>query len=145
MKIRPTKDDYYLNIAEAVTGRSTCLRRNYGAVIVKDDVIISTGYNGAPRGEENCCDIGKCVREEMNIPKGERYELCVAVHAEQNAVINAPRTDMIGARIYIVGKEQDGSYASPAPCLICRRFLKNAGITEWVGRDKDGKVIRKEV
>ena len=128
-----------MGIAEAVLERSTCLRRKYGAVIVNNDQVISTGYNGSPRGEANCCDIGVCERERLNIPKGERYELCVAVHAEQNAVINASRDLMSGGTIYIVGKNvSDGSYASPHPCLICRRFIKNAGIKNVIGL-VDGK------
>lgn len=131
--MRTEKDMYYLNIAKAVALRSTCLRRRYGAVIVKDDEVVSTGYNGSPRGETNCCDIGFCQREAMNIPKGERYELCVAVHAEQNAIISASRREMMGGTIYIVGLENDDSYANPTPCLLCRRFIKNAGITRCVG------------
>lgn len=130
---RIKKDEYYLNIAREVAGRSTCLRRRYGAVIVNNDEIIATGYNGAPRGEPNCIDRGFCKREELNVPKGERYELCVAVHAEQNAIISAARRDMIGGTIYIVGLESDGSYANPAPCVICRRLIANSGITRCVG------------
>lgn len=131
---RVSKDKYYLDIAETVLERSTCLRRKYGAVIVKNDEIISTGYNGACRGESNCNDTGKCRRIELNIPKGERYEECVAVHAEQNAIISASRRDMIGATLYILGKEvSDNSYANPAPCKICARMIKNAGIERVVG------------
>jgi dCMP deaminase len=131
---RVGKDRYYLGIAEATLERSTCLRRRYGAVIVNHDEIISTGYNGAPRGETNCIDTGVCERERLNIPKGERYELCVAVHAEQNAIISAARKHMVGGTIYIVGKEvATGGYANPAPCLICRRMLKNAGIAKCIG------------
>lgn len=131
---RVSKDQYYLDIAKSVTERSTCMRRNYGAIIVKDDEVISTGYNGAPRGEANCCGCGYCQREAMGIPKGERYELCVAVHAEANAIISAARRDMIGATIYIVGIEaKDGSFANPAPCMMCRRLIKNAGIVRCVG------------
>jgi dCMP deaminase len=128
---RINKDEYYLNIAEAVAARSTCLRRQYGAVIVKQDEIIATGYNGAPRGENNCCDIGTCWREEHNIPHGERYEACVSVHAEQNAIISAPRKDMIGAKLYLVGLE-NGKRIEAKPCDICRRLIKNAGIVEVV-------------
>lgn len=136
---RISKDMYYLGMAEAALARSTCLRRHYGAVIVKDDAIISTGYNGSPRGEANCIDTGICERERLNVPKGERYELCVAVHAEQNAIINAPRDRMIGATIYIVGREATtGEYANPAPCMMCRRFIKNAGIVKCIGL-VDGK------
>lgn len=137
---RPEKDDYYLGIAEAVSKRSTCLRRKYGAVIVKNDEIIATGYNGSPRGEMNCCDKGTCKREELNVPKGERYELCVAVHAEQNAIISADRNKMIGATMYITGIENDGSYANPSPCLICEKLIKNAGITDVIGRSSDGGI-----
>ena len=131
---RVKKDKYYLDIAESVTKRSTCLRRQYGAIIVKNDEVISTGYNGAPRGEMNCCDCGFCQRDALGIPKGERYELCVSVHAEANAIISAARRDMIGGTIYIVGIEaKDGSYANPAPCLMCRRLIKNAGIVKCIG------------
>ena len=131
---RISKDMYYLKMAEAALERSTCLRRRYGAVIVKNDEIIATGYNGAPRGEENCIDKDICERERLNIPKGERYELCVAVHAEQNAIISASRQEMVGSTIYIVGKEAStGDYANPSPCMICRRLIKNAGIVRCVG------------
>ena len=115
MAQRMSKDAYYLGIAEAVLQRSTC-------------------YNGAPRGEENCSDCGFCYRESLGIPKGERYELCKSVHAEQNAIISAARRDMIGATIYIVGREvATGEYANPAPCIICRRMIVNAGIVRCVG------------
>ena len=131
---RVSKDMYYLGIAEQVSQRSTCLRRQYGAVVVNNDEIVSTGYNGAPRGEVNCIDCGHCEREANDVPKGERYELCRAVHAEQNAMISASRREMVGGTIYIVGIEaKDGSYANPAPCLICRRMIVNAGITRCVG------------
>jgi len=130
-------DNYFLEIARVVSKRSTCLRRQYGAVIVKDKRIISTGYNGSPVGEENCCDKGYCEREEKNIPAGERYELCHAVHAEQNAIINANPIDMYGATIYIVGTNvKDGSEASGKPCLLCSRMIKNAKIA-YVKRDKN--------
>ena len=101
--MRPEKSHYYMNIAAEVAKRSTCLRRQYGAVIVKDDVIVSTGYNGACRGEANCCDLGICERQRLGVPHGERYELCKAVHAEQNAIINGNRSDMIGADLYVFG------------------------------------------
>lgn len=123
------KDDYYLEIAKAVSKRSTCLRRRYGAVIVKDDEIISTGYNGAARGYPNCCDVGSCWREDNNVPHGERYEMCVAVHAEQNAIISAARKDMIGAKLYLYG-EENGIEIDAKPCLICERMIRNAGISE---------------
>ena len=102
---RISKENYYLNIAETVLERSTCLRRLYGAIIVKNDEIISTGYNGAPRGRANCSDLGYCSREAMKIPRGERYELCRSVHAEANAIISAPRRDMVGGTIYLVGRD----------------------------------------
>lgn len=131
---RISKDEYYLGIAEAVLERSTCLRRNYGVVLVKNDEIISTGYNGSARGEANCIDTGKCARQELGVPAGERYELCVSVHAEQNAIISAGRDRALGSTLYIVGKEHESrNYANPDPCIMCRRFIKNAGITRVVG------------
>lgn len=143
---RPTKDRYYLNIAEEVASRSTCLRRRYGAVIVKNDVIISTGYNGAPRGEENCSDCGYCERERLNIPKGERYELCKSVHAEQNAIISASRDQMLDSTLFIVGIETStGDYANPYPCTICRRLIINAGIARVVGINKCGEIEELDV
>src|SRR5574344_278839 len=108
MNKRPDWDTYFLNIAKAVSMRSTCLRRNYGAVIVDSSkAIVSTGYNGSPVGDINCCDYGKCKREELHVPKGERYELCKAIHAEQNAIINCTKQRMIGSTIYIYGKNTD--------------------------------------
>ncbi len=141
---RPEWTDYFLDIAKAVGRRSTCLRRQYGAIIVKDHIIISTGYNGAPRGESNCIDTGICERERCNVPKGERYELCVAVHAEQNAIINADPVKMQGATIYIVGYNSDGTLASGQPCLLCRRMLCNAMIEKVIYLDTDGSVIEVE-
>jgi len=138
---RVSKTEYYLSIAEKVAERSTCLRRKYGAVIVKNDEIIATGYNGAPRGDKNCCETGECPREKLGVPKGERYELCVAVHAEQNAIISASRQEMLDSTIYIAGKEVNDNYADPKPCLICRRLIKNAGIKNIVGRQKDGSIV----
>lgn len=137
--MRRDKTNYYLDIAETVSERGTCLRRNYGAIIVKNDQIISTGYAGAPRGRKNCCDIGECARNRLAIPRGERYELCRSVHAEQNAIISASREEMLGATLYLVGKEMDGSYVPGAsPCVLCRRFIINAGIeTVIVRRDSD--------
>lgn len=132
--MRISKDEYYLGIAEAVLERSTCLRRKYGVIIVKDDEIISTGYNGSARGEENCIDTGICVRESLNVPAGERYELCVSLHAEQNAIMSAGRNKTMGSTLYIVGKEaKTGEYANPNPCMMCNRFIKNAGIEKVVG------------
>ena len=128
---RIDKKAYYLNIAKAVAARSTCLRRQYGAVIVRDDEIIATGYNGAPRGEANCCDVGTCWREEKEVPHGERYEACRSVHAEQNAIISASRRDMIGATLYLAGFE-GGVRLIPEPCDICRRMIANAGIKQVI-------------
>ena len=129
--MRPNKDDYYLTIAEAVMARSTCLRRKYGAVIVKNDEIIATGYNGSPRGEENCCDINHCMRDFLNIPHGKRYELCCSVHAEANAIISASRRDMQGATLYLASSEPNAE-----PCDMCRRLIKNAGIAKVITREK---------
>lgn len=131
---RVDKRAYYLGIAGEVATRSTCIRRQYGAVIVRSDEIISTGYNGSPRGEANCCDIGECWREDNGIPHGEQYEKCVAVHAEMNAIISASRRDMIGSTLYLVGLE-DGKRIDAKPCDICRRLIVNAGIKEVVTHD----------
>ena len=130
--MRIDKVNYYLDIAEAVAERGTCLRRNFGAVIVKNDEIISTGYVGAPRGRKNCCDLKYCTREKLNIPRGERYELCRSVHAEQNAIISASRRDMIDSTLYLVGKNfEDDKYVENArPCALCKRMIINAGIKE---------------
>ena len=135
--IRRDKINYYLDIAETVLERGTCLRRNFGAIIVKNDQIISTGYVGAPRGRRNCCDIGECMREKMNIPRGERYEMCRSVHAEANAIIHAARPDMIGSTLYLVGKEKSsGEYIREAnPCSMCKRLIINAGIATVIVRD----------
>lgn len=134
---RIDKNNYYLDIAETTLERSTCIRRKWGAVIVKNDEIISTGYNGAPRGRKNCNELGYCMREKLNIPRGERYELCRSVHAEQNAIISAPRKDMIDATLYIVGiNVNDGSYVSKSmPCAMCKRVIINSGIKNIVLRD----------
>lgn len=132
--MRPNKNEYYLNIAAEVAKRSTCLRRQYGAIIVKNDEIIATGYNGAPRVENNCCDMNYCYREAHNIPHGEQYEKCVSVHAEQNAIISARRQDMIGATLYLAGWENETRMApgEAQPCTICWRLIKNAGIKEVI-------------
>lgn len=143
---RPNWDEYFLELAWVVSKRGTCLRRVYGAIIVKDKVIISTGYNGAPRGEANCTDLGVCRRQELNIPSGERYELCRSVHAEQNAIINGSPERMDGATIYIAGIEvNSGELAEAHPCMMCARVIKNAKITELVYRKRDGSIARKKV
>jgi len=141
MDKRTSKDDYYLSIADSVLNRSTCLRRKYGAIIVKADEIISTGYNGAPRGRENCSDLGYCTREHLNIPSGERYELCRSVHAEQNAIISCSRRDMIGSTIYLVGRDaKTSALITAAPCTLCRRFILNAGIERVICRTVDNGI-----
>lgn len=134
---RIDKTNYYLDIAEAALERGTCLRRNFGAIIVKNDEIISTGYTGAPRGRKNCCDLNYCLREKMNVARGERYELCRSVHAEQNAIISASRDKMIGADLYLVGKDyKTGEYVKGAsPCMLCKRFVINAGIKRVIARE----------
>ena len=139
---RPTWDEYFIKIAEVVASRSTCMRRRYGAVIVKDRVIVSTGYNGAPRGSVNCVDVNRCRRKELNIPAGERYELCEAVHAEQNAIINGAPERMKDAAIYIAGFEEDGSAAEGKPCLLCARMIRNAGLNEVVYLSRYGSITR---
>ena len=138
---RIDKINYYLDIAETVVERGTCLRRNFGAIIVKNDEIISTGYVGAPRGRKNCCDLGYCTREKQNIPRGERYELCRSVHAEQNAIISASRRDTIDSTLYLVGKNyKDHSYVENAnPCALCKRMIINSGIKEVIIRDTKKK------
>ncbi|MBQ3537254.1 MAG: cytidine/deoxycytidylate deaminase family protein [Clostridia bacterium] len=134
---RRDKINYYLDLAEIVSQRTTCLRRRYGAVIVKNDEVISTGYVGAPRGRKNCTDLGFCIRQQMGIPRGERYELCRSVHAEANAIISASRDKMIDATLYLTGVEvADGSYVSNSCCCsMCKRMVINAGIKEVIIRD----------
>ena len=134
---RIDKTNYYLNMAEATLERGTCLRRSFGAVLVKNDEIIATGYNGAPRGRKNCSDLGYCLREKLEVPRGERYELCRSVHAEQNVNISAERNDMLGSTLYLVGKNlSDGEYVANArPCALCKRMIINAGIKDIVIRN----------
>jgi len=134
---RRDKHNYYLDIAQTILERATCLRNNVGAVIVKNDEIISTGYNGAPRGRANCCDLGVCRREQLGIPRGQRYELCRSVHAEQNAIIAAPRNEMIGATLYLaMCNSKTGELVPDAsPCNMCRRMIINAGIERVIIRN----------
>ena len=134
---RRDKENYYLDIAETVLERGTCLRRNYGAIIVSNDEIISTGYAGAPRGRKNCTDLGFCTREQQQIPRGTMYEKCRSVHAEANAIISASRKDMIGSTIYLVGREvSTGEYIQNAnSCMMCKRMIINSGIETVVVRD----------
>ena len=135
--LRRDKMTYYLDIAQTVSERCTCIRRNFGAIIVKNDEVISTGYVGAPRGRMNCTDLGYCTREKLQIPRGERYELCRSVHAEANAIIAAPRDQMLGATVYLVcidavsGKLEAGT----SSCMMCKRQIINAGISRVVVRD----------
>ncbi len=133
---RVSKENYYLDIAETVIERATCLRRCYGAIIVKNDEIISTGYNGAPRGRKNCVDLGYCTREAMQVPRGQRYELCRSVHAEANAIISASRRDMVGGTLYLAGKDAVTGQVLPdaTSCAMCRRQIINAGLERVVIR-----------
>jgi dCMP deaminase len=139
--MRRDKTNYYLDIAETVLARGTCLRRNYGAILVKNDEIIATGYTGSPRGRDNCIELGWCERMRLNIPSGQRYEKCRSVHAEANAIISAARRDMIGSDLYLVGIEkEDGRYVTAATsCSMCERLIINAGISRvWIRDDRDG-------
>lgn len=141
---RPTKDEYFLRIARDVALRSTCLRRQYGAVIVSGDVIVSTGYNGAARGEPNCCDVGECWREAHGIPHGEQYEKCRAVHAEENALLNGNREDMVGATLYLAGWENGEPIEAPEPCMMCKRKIANARIGKVVTRAVSNSISEME-
>ena len=134
---RRDKENYYLDIAEAVASRGTCLRRNFGAIIVKNDQIVATGYTGAPRGRKNCSDLGYCLREKMNVPRGQRYELCRSVHSEANAIISAARSEMIGSTLYLVGKDaKTGALVPDAnSCSMCKRQIINAGISRVIIRN----------
>lgn len=139
MEHRTDKVNYYLDIADTVLHRSTCIRRRYGAIIVRNDEIISTGYNGAPRGRINCSDLGYCRREAMQVPSGERYELCRSVHAEANAIISASRRDMLGGTLYLTGREaKSGDLTDAVPCSMCKRTIINSGIKDVVMRNADG-------
>mgnify|MGYP004600579671 CR=1 FL=1 len=138
--MRRDKINYYLDLAEVVSKRGTCLRRLYGAVIVNHDEVVSTGYVGAPRGRQNCTDLGFCLRSKLKIPRGERYELCRSVHAEANAIISASRDQMLGGSLYLVGKEADtGEYiVNSNSCAMCKRMIINAGIeTVYIRDDAD--------
>ncbi len=136
---RIDKENYYLDIAETVLKRATCLRRCYGAIIVKNDEIVSTGYNGAPRGRKNCTDLGYCTREALCVPSGERYELCRSVHAEANCIISAARSDILGGTLYLAGRDAKTGELLPdaTSCSMCRRLIINAGIERVVIRRTD--------
>ena len=135
--MRISKENYYLDIAETVSERSTCLRKRYGAIIVKNDSILATGYNGAPRGRKNCSDLGYCMRDKLNIPRGERYEMCRSIHSEANAIIAAPREQMLGATLYMVSVNSKTHELEPgtSSCMMCKRQVINAGIAYVVVRD----------
>lgn len=138
--MRRDKVNYYLDLAEIVSQRGTCLRRRYGAVIVKNDEVVSTGYVGSPRGRKNCSDLGYCIRQQLKIPRGERYEMCRSVHAEANAIISASRDQMIGSALYLTGIEvETGEYvAHSSSCSMCKRMIINAGIeTVYIRDNKD--------
>ena len=134
---RTSKENYYLDIAQTVSERSTCLRKHFGAIIVKNDIIISTGYNGTPRGRKNCSDINYCMRDELNIPRGERYELCRSVHAEANAIIAASREQMLGATLYMscIDAKTGELVPNTCSCMMCKRQVINAGIEKVVVRE----------
>ena len=136
---RVSKHNYYLDIAQTVAERSTCLRKMFGAIIVKNDSIISTGYNGAPRGRKNCSDLNSCMRDKLNIPRGERYELCRSVHAEANCIISARRRDMIGASLYLACVDPSTGEVVPntTSCSMCKRLIINAGIEKVYIRDTE--------
>lgn len=144
---RRDKHNYYLDIAETVLERGTCLRRNFGAIIVKNDQIISTGYTGAPRRRRNCMDLGYCRREQLNIPRGERYELCRSVHAEANCIIHASRNDMLGSVLYLAGKDMRTGELVPdaSSCAMCKRLIINAGIDKVIIRNTKDKYTVIEV
>lgn len=134
---RIDKENYYLDIAETVLKRATCLRRCYGAIIVKNDEIIATGYNGAPRGRKNCVDLSYCTREAMKIPSGQRYELCRSAHAEANCIISAARSETLGSTLYMACRNPMTGELIPdsTSCSMCRRLIINAGIAKVVIRD----------
>ncbi len=134
---RVSKVNYYLDIAETVSQRSTCLRRRFGAIIVKNDVIVSTGYNGAPRGRQNCNDLGVCMRDKLGIPRGERYELCRSIHAEANAIISASREQMLGSTLYLCCTDPKSGEVIGGMncCMMCKRQVINAGISKVVIRN----------
>ena len=134
-ELRPDWDEYFIGIAKAVATRATCLRRKYGAVITKDNIIVSTGYNGAPAGMKDCLEVGKCTRKELQIPHGERYELCHSVHAEANAIIRASVDELWGATMYIAGSDNDKGECLSEPCMMCKRMILNARIAKVVYSD----------
>ncbi len=139
--LRPGWDEYFINIAKVVATRATCLRRKYGAVITKDNIIVSTGYNGAPAGMKDCLEAGKCTRKELQIPHGERYELCHSVHAEANAIIRASGEELNGATIYISGNDHESGECLSEPCMMCKRMILNARIKKVVYSNGENGII----
>jgi dCMP deaminase len=135
---RPGWDEYFINIAKAVSLRATCHRRRYGAVITQGNIIVSTGYNGAPRGMVDCLEAGKCTRKDLDIPHGERYELCHSVHAESNAIIRTSLEELKGATIYVSGSDSDSNECDSVPCMMCKRMILNAHIKKAVYSDGKG-------
>ena len=141
-KLRPDWNEYFINIAKAVGMRATCLRRKYGAVITKDNIIVSTGYNGAPAGMKDCLQVGQCTRQELQIPHGERYELCHSVHAEANAIIRASADELKGATIYIAGVDDIDIECPSEPCMMCKRLILNARVAKVVySNGRNGIVV----
>ncbi len=140
-KVRPDWDEYFIGIAKAVSARATCLRRKYGTAITKDNIIVSTGYNGAPSGMKDCLDVGKCTRKELRIPHGERYELCHSVHAEANAMIRASADELRGSTIYISGIDDGSSECYSEPCMMCKRMILNSKIARVVYSDGNNGFI----
>jgi dCMP deaminase len=136
---RPGWNEYFINIAKAVSARAACLRRKYGAVITKDNIIVSTGYNGAPAGMKDCLEAGKCTRKELQIPHGERYELCHSVHAEANAIIRASGDELKGSIIYVSGADHGAGECLSEPCMMCKRMILNSQIKKVVFSDGNGK------
>ncbi len=144
--VRPTKDEYYLDIALQISKRATCLRRNYGAVIVNNDEIIATGYCGSPRGLPNCIDLGICPREKAGLPPGKGYDQCRSVHAEANAIISAERSRMLGGKIYIAGYDvKNHNLVEARPCSMCKKMIINAGINEVIIRKANGGIKKIKV
>ena len=144
---RIDKINYYLDIADSVLKRGTCLRRNYGCVIVNNDEIVSTGYTGSPRGRKNCIELNYCKREEADVPRGERYELSRSVHAEANAMISASRKEMIGSTLYLVGRDYKTKelVENANCCTMCKRMVINSGIFKVVARDTQDEYREIEV
>ena len=141
---RPDKTKYFLDIAISVAARSTCLRRKFGAVIVNGNTIVGTGYNGNAKDVINCYEVG-CIKNMMSAPSNRAYDLCPAVHAEENAIINSSRNDRIGATLYLAGLDPDGGYTRAYPCQRCKRKIINSEISEVVLLDKEGQPVRIDV